>query len=81
MSDLVAKFRVTSVTREIGESEKILREQVSLIAVYSSDKNSENYQWSQYTPAGNLALTITNPNAFGKLKMNKDYILEFNEVE
>ena len=82
MPELRAKFRVSSVqetnNRETGEKEQ---EYVSIHAVYSSDPNSENAQWSKWTPAGSLSMTINNPGAFGILKANQEFYLDFTAVE
>lgn len=40
---------------------------VELSAVYSEDKNSPNYRYSQATPYGELKMSISNPAALGFL--------------
>jgi hypothetical protein len=55
-------------------------EQVSFMAVYSSDPQSENYAWSQATPAASMSMTITNPQAFGHFVSGTDYYVDFTAV-
>lgn len=53
---------------------------IHLAPVYSPDKNSPNYSWSQATPSGEIKLTITNPDAFNRFKVTKDYLVTFEET-
>lgn len=75
-----AKITVGSVIENGGTAEKY-SESISAIAVYSEDKNSENYSFSIATPSLSLNMTITNPGAFGKLEQGKEYYLDFIPVE
>lgn len=59
---VTARFAVTAVTDYGGYK------RVELSPVYSSDKSSPNYSWSQATPSGKMEMTITNPGAFGQFK-------------
>ena len=52
-------------------------ETVHMHAVYSSDPNNENAQWSKWTPAANLTLTVSNPAAFGKFEQGAEYFVDF----
>lgn len=70
-----AKVKCISVSRyEACES-------VLLSPVYSSDKSSPNYSWSQATPSGEVKLTITNPAAFGQFEPGKEYLIPFQPCE
>lgn len=53
---------------------------VNFQCVYDSDPNSPNYEWSKYTPSGNIHLNVTNPNAFNKFVVGAEYIVSFEEV-
>ncbi len=53
---------------------------VKLSAVYSDDKNSENYSFSQATPSADISMCISNPAAFGAFELNKEYYLDFTPV-
>jgi hypothetical protein len=69
-----AKFRVHEVTRRAYAP---LAEQVTLMPVLSTSPDDPNHSWSQATPMGELKLTITNPEAHGKLELGNDYFLDF----
>lgn len=53
---------------------------VGFSPVYSSDPNNPNSSWSKYTPSGIIELNITNPAAFKQFEVDKEYLVEFNEV-
>ncbi len=53
--------------------------EVFLNAVYSADKASPNYSFSQATPQASLKIVITNPGAFEQFKPNAVYNLVFTE--
>ena len=72
---VTAKFSVTHVN-DYGTYR-----QVFLSPVYSSDKNSPNYSWSQYTPSGKLEMTITNPAAYEQFVPGKAFLMTFETVE
>lgn len=55
-------------------------EVVHLQAVYSQDKDSPNYSYSQATPSAELKMTITNPAAFGAFLPGVEYDLPFSPV-
>jgi hypothetical protein len=46
-------------------------------AVYSSDPATENYSFSQATPALGLNMTISNPTALGQFVNGAEYYLDF----
>lgn len=55
--------------------------QVTLSAVYSQDKNSENYSYSQATPNVYLSMWISNPQVLDFFEKGKQYILTFERAE
>jgi len=61
------KMSVASVNRRANHEGNITAEEVSLMAVYSDKPDSANTQWSKWTPAASLTMTISNPHAFGKV--------------
>lgn len=71
---VTAKFKVQNVNCYEGYR------QVTLAPVYSSDKTSPNYSWSQATPSGELKMTITNPGAYEQFAVGKTYFMTFEEV-
>jgi hypothetical protein len=54
-------------------------EEVRLSAVYGKD-GSANAQWSKSTPSGSVNLTITNPDAWGKIKQGRFYFVDVSEA-
>lgn len=71
---VTAKFKVASVL-DSGFSKTVIAN-----PVYSSDKTSPNYSWSQWTPSGELKLCITNPDAFNQFAPGKVFIMTLEEV-
>lgn len=78
---LRAKFVVTEVKEYMAGDGSKDSEAIHAIAVYSPDPENENAQWSKWTPAGQLWLTINNPPAFGTLVQGKEYFLDLTPVE
>lgn len=71
---VTAKFKVQNVNDYGGYR------QVHLAPVYSSDKTSPNYSWSQATPSGKLEMTITNPGAYEQFAVGKTFLMTFEPV-
>lgn len=71
---VTAKFKVSQVNH--FDSYR----QVHLSPVYSPDKTSPNYSWSQWTPSGKLEMTITNPAAYEQFAVGKTFLMTFAEV-
>lgn len=80
MPNLRAKVRIGWVTKEHDKEGNQISERVTASAVYSDDPASENKQWSQWTPAFTLDMTITNPGAFGKAVAGDEFYLDFTKV-
>jgi hypothetical protein len=57
---------VTSVKRVADGTVNITSEEISLSAVYGPE-GAPNSQWSKWTPAAQLTMTVNNPQAFGKV--------------
>lgn len=64
-----AKFRCTSKTLKIGDEVE-----VRLDAATAGEANKS---WSQYTPSGEMRLSITNPGAHEQFVPGKEYMIEF----
>ena len=71
---VTAKFKVHQVSDFGGYR------QVHLSPVYSPDKSSANYSWSQATPSGKLEMTITNPAAYEQFEVGKTFLMTFESV-
>lgn len=78
---LRAKMRVLEVSQRMDEKGQPEQEIVKLTAVYSDDPNSENAEWSKYTPAADFNIHITNPGAFGQLSRGHEFYIDFIPVE
>lgn len=71
MQQIQAKMKCSKAERnEVGES-------ITLHAVYSEDKNSENYSYSAATPSATVAMFISNPAAIGAFEVGKEYYVDF----
>ena len=53
---------------------------VEFTPVYSADKDSVNYSWSQATPSGQLQLSITNKDAMYKFIPGKEYFITIDDL-
>ena len=81
MSKIRAKFRVHNVSPQEAPNtdggKTKYAERVQMSPVYSDDKTSENYSFSQYTPSGHIEMTITNPAAFGAFVEGQEVYIDF----
>lgn len=66
-----AKFKVTTV-KHVDWSDAV--RVIELSAVTSGSK--ENADWSKWTPAGSISLTIDNPVASDQLKLGSEVYVE-----
>jgi hypothetical protein len=78
MSMLRCKMRVQAVTRLINADGSTQSERVELRAVYGD--TDENKGWSMWTPLGSLDITITNPDAYGKLPTGYEFYVDVTPV-
>jgi hypothetical protein len=62
------KMTVAAVKSSADQEGKKASEELTLHAVYSSNPNSANAQWSKWTPSAQLTMTITNPAAFDRVR-------------
>jgi hypothetical protein len=63
-----AKFKCSAVEGE----------RVSLTAAVEGEANRS---WSKWTPSGQIAMTITNPDAVEFFKPGREYLLTFEAAE
>lgn len=54
--------------------------QVEFTAVASDDPSNPNSQWSKWTPSGTVILHVSNPLAYDKFVVGKEYIATFEEA-
>lgn len=70
---LRCKMRVMEVLHQKNDDGSTQQERVKLSAVYGSDSNSENAQWSKWTPSANFEIWINNPEAMNKLSAGHEF--------
>ena len=78
---LRAKFRLESITYVKDLDGQTVLEQLKFTAVYSDDPESENAQWSSYTPNGRLEMDINNPDAFGKFANGHEFYVDLIPID
>lgn len=75
-----AKFVCQSViSTDWGNTEPEI--QVKLNAVHGGTSNTEDNEFSSYTPSGSISMLISNPKAQGFLKPGKKYYVDFTEAK
>jgi hypothetical protein len=74
---IIARVRVQSVQDNMQGDNTKWSENIRLSAVYSNDKNSPNYSFSEATPYADFTMSISNPGAFGFFVEGKEYDLTF----
>lgn len=77
---LRARLVATSVNGLGFQGGGKVSEAVAMSAVYSNDKASPNYTFSQATPQAELIMTITNPAAFGLIEPGGAYDITITPV-
>lgn len=50
-------------------------------APFDQEGNSEDSSFARYTPSGELAITITNPNLIGGFAAGEKYYLDFTKAD
>lgn len=76
MDAIRAKVRASRVQPGYGNAE-----QISLDAVYSSDPNTENYDYATATPSAHFDMVIQNPAAQGFFVYGEEYIVTFEPAK
>ena len=79
MTKARCKFRVSSVTRQVGASADCDSETVKLHALYDPD-DPEDTKFSRATPSGNLEFQLSNPNLLGTFRPGATYYLDLSPV-
>ena len=76
-----AKLKVSGITENNwGPGSSKSGESIDMYAVYSPDKESENYSYSQATPFAHLNISVTNPDAWGFFEGGAEYVITFEKV-
>jgi hypothetical protein len=81
--NVVAKFRCAEkVERDSGTPDKTVNPNpvdVKLVPTYGNGQ--DNKDWSKWTPAGEIKMTITNPPAAAGFQPGADYMITFARAE
>lgn len=48
---------------------------------YPSDGSDENNSYARWSPSGELKLTVSNPELFGKFRPGQEYYLDFTRAK
>lgn len=85
---VICKFRCTEITKRAGGSqyhpvsdEQIAMQQVDVVLVAAKTTEDDNVDWSRWTPAGELRMTITNPDGFRQFEVDTDYTIEIRKAQ
>jgi hypothetical protein len=75
-----AKFRVAQTT-QFPRNDHGNRTLLVELRAINGPEGSENADWSKYTPAGEIKLTITNPEASAQFEAGDYWYLTFTKAE
>ena len=75
MTLLRCKMKVQSLEAAKNADGSVHDERIKLTAVLGP----ENEPWSKWTPAGVLDITVTNPDAFGRLRQDQEVYVDLVE--
>jgi hypothetical protein len=81
-----AKMQITTVKQVVGTDGGTAGVEVSAYPVcgnspFGPNGESEDNTFARYTPAGSLALTITNPELFDKFRPGQKLYVNFSAAE
>lgn len=74
-----AKFQCLEIKHHFTTTPDSVMVEIRMAPVYGN--GTENKDWSKWTPAGELKMTITNPPAAEKFEIGKCYFLDFTPVD
>lgn len=80
-----AKFKCESIepySYDGGKTTAWMNVTLRAVVAYgpNNQRFDENDSWSAATPAGQLMMHISNPNAFNQFVVGKDYYIDFTAV-
>lgn len=78
-----AKFELKSVYTEENKRDGGEILQFSAVTEKPFDEHGKNddNDFARWTPNGELTMTVTNPNLWGKFSVGEKYYLDFTKVE
>lgn len=74
-----AKMQVSQVT-DFGGCFQIKASPVCGNKPFGSNGENEDNSFARYSPTGELTLSITNPDLFGKIKPGQKFYIDFTEA-
>jgi hypothetical protein len=77
MAIIRAKFRLTEIKKTTNWAGTV--HETDAVALYAV-MDAANKSWSQWTPYGQLDMTINNPDALNKLKIGQTYFVDLTEA-
>ncbi len=77
---MIAKFKVTKVTRIAENCEQLEMMAVTEKPFYPDGKSDDN-DFARWTPCGDLRMTIQNPALIGKFTPGEKFYLNFTKAE
>ncbi len=81
-----AMFYVASIKHHATSRPEEVTAEIELAAAFGGylkglpGGDDVNKDWSKYTPAGNLKMTVTNPGAIEQFQLGEVYSLTFEKV-
>lgn len=79
-----AKVQIGTVSRIICQDGSVSMEQIQAHPVcgnFGQNGESEDNTFARYTPSGNVELSITNPDLFGKFRPGQKFYVDFTLAE
>ncbi|MGG8006339.1 hypothetical protein PGN76_15385 [Klebsiella aerogenes] len=70
-----AKFACHFIQKPDDDSFRVIH-----LSAVTSD-SAENKSWSKYTPAGDIKLHVSNPDAFEQFEQGKEYFIDISSAE
>jgi hypothetical protein len=74
-----AKMTVESIKDFGNNRQEVVMHPVCGNKPFGPNGESEDNTFARYSPSGELKLTITNPDLFGKIKPGQTFYLDFTE--
>ncbi len=80
MERVRAKFFVSNIQQATSQGCKTPTTTVTMCPVYSDDPSSENKIFTQYTPSGEVKMSMTVPATAAFFEMGQEYYLDFTKA-
>ena len=77
---LIAKMFAQTPEESKDTDGNVIQVRYRLTAVFSNDPDNPNTKWAKWTPSGQVDLWVNNPDAFGAIKDQTEYLVRIEEV-